>query len=203
MFDSSAPRGTVVCEHGGEQGWVAFAEGDLLMAELGAVRGHDALVAMLDWGDGRFDFQANADERLVQLADRKPLAVAILDAICSIDERDDARRGDDDSISGVDGSDASGTQGADGSVVSNGDASGSVGVSETGLTCLGPETVFSVDRALEESTRMVLGKVELAVLDLAKSGLMVRKIMEIVPDEKAAVYRALEELVESGVLELR
>jgi Tfp pilus assembly protein PilZ len=203
MFGSSAPRGTVVCEHGGEQGWVAFAEGDLLMAELGAVRGHDALVAMLDWGDGRFEFEANADEKLVQSADRKPLAAAILDAICSIDERDEARRGDDDSISGVDRSDASGTRGADGSVVSNGDASGSVGVSETGLTCLGPETVFSVDRALEESTRMVLGKVELAVLDLAKSGLMVRKIMEIVPDEKAAVYRALEELVESGVLELR
>jgi Tfp pilus assembly protein PilZ len=195
MFGSSAPRGTVVCEQGGEQGWIAFADGDLLAAELGALRGHDALVGMLDWADGRFEFEANADEKLVQSANRRPLEAAILGAICVIDERDETLRRDE-----VDQSDGDLADPADAGA--DVESLRSVAGSEVGPTRLGPDTVFGVDAVIEASTRMVLGKVELAVLDLAKSGFMVRKIVEVVPDDEMAVYRALEELVESGVLTL-
>jgi len=196
MFGSSAPRGTVVCERGGEQGWVAFADADLLVAELGAARGHDALVAMLDWADGRFEFEASVDDKLLASADRRPLAGAILSAVCAIDERDEAHRQGDDSPSALDAAEQTQVWPASPSLASDEG-------SEAGLASLGPETVFSVDAAIEESTRMLLGKFELSVLDLAKSGLMVRKIVEVVPDEDEVVYRALEELVESGVLRLR
>jgi hypothetical protein len=196
MFGSSAPRGTVVCEHGAEQGWVAFADADLLAAELGAVRGHDALVAMLDWADGRFEYEASVDEKLLRSRDRRPLAAAILGAVCAIDERDEARKRRKDGSSEVE--DAGQTHSESG-----GGSPNSVEGSTAGRTSLVPEAVLSVDAATEESTGMLLGKLELAVLDLAKSGLEVREIVQIVPDDDVVVYRALEELVESGVLKLR
>jgi hypothetical protein len=86
MFGSSAPRGTLVVEHHGEQGWVAFADGQLLGAEVGEVSGHDALVTMLGWGDGRFEFSATADEELIETAEPRPLAGAVFEAVCATDE---------------------------------------------------------------------------------------------------------------------
>lgn len=95
MFGASAPQGTLVVEHEGEQGWIAFADECLLGAELGRLEGHDALVAMLDWGDGHFRFEATADARLVESAPRKPLPGAVLAAVCALDEaaRDDDTAG--------------------------------------------------------------------------------------------------------------
>ena len=87
MFGSSAPQGTLIVERDGEQGWIAFADGQLLGAELGALSGHDALVAMLDWGDGRFQFEATADEQLVANAESRSLEAAVFEAVCALDER--------------------------------------------------------------------------------------------------------------------
>ncbi len=72
----------------GEQGWIAFAEGQLLGVEMGALTGHEALVALLDWADGRFEFEASADAKLVESAARRPLAGAVLEAVSAIDERE-------------------------------------------------------------------------------------------------------------------
>jgi Tfp pilus assembly protein PilZ len=188
MFGSSAPRGTVVCEWDGDQGWVAFADGSLLMAEVGALRGHEALVTMLDWPDGRFEFEANADENLVKTAERQPLTGAILEAVCAIDEREAANRT---------GGGASDDQDwAEQTVVMSSEKTPPT------LISIGPESVFAVNAELEESTRVVLGKIQEAVLDLAKSGVPVSKLLEIIPEDEATVYRALEELVESGILRL-
>ena len=96
MFGSSAPQGTLVVECDGEQGWIAFADSELLSAELGALQGHDALVAMLDWGEGRFRFEATADEQLVQNADRRPLDAAVFEAVCTLDERSNSTDEDED-----------------------------------------------------------------------------------------------------------
>ncbi len=90
MFGGSAPQGTVVVDRDGEQGWIAFAEGQFLGAELGLISGHPALAAMLDWGDGRFQFEATADKKLIESADRCSLEDAILKA-----EGDRAKDDDD------------------------------------------------------------------------------------------------------------
>lgn len=95
MFGSSAPQGTLILERDGEQGWIAFADGQLLGAELGALSGHDALVGMLDWGDGRFQFEATADERLVANAKARSLDAAVFEAVCALDERGHSGNDDD------------------------------------------------------------------------------------------------------------
>lgn len=87
MFGSTAPQGTLVVERDGEQGWIAFAGGQLLAAEIGSRSGHDALVSMLEWGDGRFQFEAAAEPKLLEKAQRSPLEGAVLKAMCELDER--------------------------------------------------------------------------------------------------------------------
>jgi Tfp pilus assembly protein PilZ len=95
MFGRSAPQGTVVVDRDGEQGWIAFADGQFLGAELGLISGHPALAAMLDWGDGRFQFEATADKKLIERAERCSLEAAILKASCALDEADRAKDEDD------------------------------------------------------------------------------------------------------------
>ena len=90
MFGCSALRGTLIVERDGEQGWIAFADAQMLAAELGALSGHDALVAMLDWGEGRFHFEATADEKLIEQAARRPLEAAVFEAARTLDERAEA-----------------------------------------------------------------------------------------------------------------
>ncbi|MAG30444.1 MAG: hypothetical protein CL908_06045 [Deltaproteobacteria bacterium] len=104
MFGCSAPCGTLVVEFDGEQGWVAFVDGQLVGAELGLMSGQEALVAMLDSGDGQFEFEANVDPKLVESAEPRPLAGAVLEAVCALDEmQGDAREAaDEDAQSGSD-----------------------------------------------------------------------------------------------------
>lgn len=198
MFGSSAPQGTVVCEADQEQGWVAFADGDLLAAALGPLSGQEALIAMLDWPEGRFEFVANVDEHLATstACDRRPLAGAILDAVCTIDEREAASNTDTEiSATGEDWGDMTFS-----AVTADPNAPSPF---EPRVIEFTDETSFSVNPNLEESMRSSLGKLQEAVLDLAKSGFRCRKIIEIVPEEPSDVFAALEELVEAGVLRVR
>ena len=183
MFGSSAPRGTVVVERDGEQGWVAFADGALLGAELGALEDHDALVAMLDWGDGRFAFEAVVDEMLVASADSRSLAGAILAAVCAVDERDKARS---DPTSGDDGVRLPSEAG--------------VGLA---LPCLEAGTRFEIVADRAQSLASSFDKIEEAVVDLARSGLPLAKLFEIIPEAAPRVQSAVEALVEAGVLRPR
>jgi hypothetical protein len=50
---------------------------------------------MLDWGDGRFQFEATADKKLIESAERCSLEGAILKAACVLDEGDRAKDEDD------------------------------------------------------------------------------------------------------------
>ncbi len=107
MFDSSAPLGTIVVDRDGEQGWIAFAQGQFLHAELGAAAGPDALVAMLDWGEGLFHFEATVDEKIVANATPRSLEGVVFEAMCALDERgrsdeqDDGDEEDDVCVVGV------------------------------------------------------------------------------------------------------
>ena len=191
MFGASAPRGTVVVERDGAQGFVAFADGTLLTAELGTLKDHEAMVAMLDWGDGHFDFQATVDEALLASTARRPLAGAILEAVCEIDERDqEAERGLSD---GTDTGDW-----AERTFVLN---------ESEEVVCepldFSPQMVFEFDPDAHSLAVSDHDKVEEAVLDLAKAGLPLAKLLEIIPEDDDAIYSALEGLVESGVLRPR
>ncbi len=186
MFGSSAPRGTLVVEHDGEQGWIAFADGALLAAELGSRSGHDALVTMLDWGDGRFEFEASADESLVANAARRPLEGAILEAVCAIDERASAASEpeEDDDWAGQT------------MVLSPEDRPRPRGA-------VGPDTTFTVVAEREVVVADALDKVEAAALDLLRSGVPLRKLSEIIPEGEERIQSAVEGLVEAGVLRPR
>ncbi len=170
MFGSTAPRGTLVVERDGEQGWIAFADAQLLGAELGALSGHDALVAMLDWGDGRFQFEATADTQLVASADARSIEAAVFKAVCALDER------------GKTGGDAD----------DNGDGDEAYLIASS--------TTFLVDPEQESASRSSLKKTEEAVLELAKAGMTMGKLEAIIPEPAETVQAALESLVEIGVL---
>jgi hypothetical protein len=198
MFGSSAPQGTLVVECDGEQGWIAFANGQLLRAELGALEGQDALVAMLDWGDGRFQFEASADPKLADVATGVPLAGALLEAVCALDERDKAE------VTQVAPSSESevGSVDPEQTLVFPSDEPSGAG-SESAIVEIGPETCFEVDAEQEELSVGTLDKTEEAVIDLARSGHTRARIAEIIPESEAEIQTAVEALVELGVLRVR
>ncbi len=89
MFGTSAPRGTVTLTRGAEEGYVAFENGMLRVARLGPLSGDDALLELMSWREGEFDFQARIDECEPE-GECIPLSGAILDAICRRDEIESA-----------------------------------------------------------------------------------------------------------------
>jgi len=176
MFGSSAPQGTLVVERDGEQGWVAFAKGHLLGAELGNLSDHEALVAMLGWGEGRFQFEASADPKLIASATACPLAGAVLKAVCALDEAAHDENSDSDIEFAIDG--------------------------DTGScsTSLEASTTFEVDLEQEEASRSSLDKTADAILELVKAGMSVGRVCAVIPEPEADIQSALESLVELGVL---
>ena len=191
MFGSSAREGTLVVEREGEQGWIAFAEEELLGAELGELEGQDALVAMLDWGDGRFQFEATADPTLLERAERRPLAAAVLAAVCALDElvRDEvACEEDEDEIVHEMAAD----EGCDVQEEAEILRPVAIGIVDS--------TTFEVDLEQEEASRSALDKTEEAVLDLARAGMPMEKLISIIPEAPEQVQAALEGLVDLGVL---
>lgn len=170
MFGGSAPQGTLVVDRDGEQGWVAFANGQLLGAELGALSGHDALVSMLDWGEGHFQFEASVDQDLIENASSTSLEGAVLEAMCALDEQ--ACESDDDQDD----------------------------EESEAVVVIDEATTFEVDVEQEESSRSSLGKIEEAVLELARAGMPIEKLKSIIPESAGEIQAALEGLIELGVL---
>jgi hypothetical protein len=171
MFAVAAKQGTVVVDHEGDQGWVAFAEGQLLAAVLGAKTGHDALVDMLDWSSGRFHFEASVDAKVLESAALRPLAAAVFEAVRILDERERDRN-----------------------------EATSSGAPATRKLLIRSDSIFDVDLEQEALARPSLDKVEEAVLDLAKSGMPVHRVKAIIPESDERIQSALECLVEMGVL---
>ncbi|MCR9096367.1 MAG: PilZ domain-containing protein [bacterium] len=177
MFGSSAPKGTLVVEYEGEQGWIAFAENQLLTAELGALSGKDALVAMLAWGEGDFQFEATVDEGLEARAEATPLHAAVLDAVCTLDEADqETSEADLDAAFGL---------GGEGPIAT-------IPVEDA--------TKFEIDFEQEELSRAALDKTEDAILELARAGMSVSQFCDVIPEAPEAIRASVMGLVEMGVL---
>jgi hypothetical protein len=85
MLGRSSPRGTLSATSGTEEGMLAFESGNLRYAVLGATRGLKALVRMLQWTQGSFEFHAHVDALEVEDAPMG-LEAALLEATRRLDE---------------------------------------------------------------------------------------------------------------------
>lgn len=223
MFCSSSPRGTLVVEQDGEQGFVAFEDSQLLAAELGAERGIDALVSLLDWGEGRFQFEATVVEALLANQERVPLMGALLEATRIADERNGTSASDEydeNEFTFGTSSEAPATFDTAEPLAPEADpepppsdANAQTTVMETPFLhdeesagappVWRPEMVFSVNTDREAAVRSGLGKVEEAVLDLAKAGMSLQKMLDIIPETPHRIQSALEILIDLSVLRAR
>jgi len=161
MFASTAPRGTIVLRRGEEEGLICF-EGNLMRTvRLGAATGMKALVRMLSWKEGSFEFHGTVEE--VDHPDPPfPLQAAVFDAVRQIDE---GRR-----------------------------EAGSFPLQARLVACHGGEA---------GTFDGVLSKVEEALLDLAHAGFTVQRALEVIPEPDSDIFRALQSLVDGGMIELR
>jgi hypothetical protein len=85
MFGKTTPSGTLTLRRGEDEAMVGFEGGLMRYARFGSSSSMKALVRLLDWTDGSFEFHA----RLEPLALRDaplPLDAALLDAACMMDE---------------------------------------------------------------------------------------------------------------------
>jgi hypothetical protein len=85
MLGRSSPQGTLSATSGEEEGVLAFEAGNLRYARLGATRGLKALVRMLQWTSGSFEFHAQVDALDVEDEPMR-LEAALLEATRMLDE---------------------------------------------------------------------------------------------------------------------
>jgi hypothetical protein len=155
MF-GNAGQGTLIFHRGEDEASVVFQGGMLRYARQGAATGMKALVRMLAWREGSFEFHTRLDP--VPHAEAPlPLEAALLDAVRMIDEagRIDLRRFPLDAMPCVTGAPSD----------------------------------------LE-------GKTALAVLDLARAGFSVQRILDVIPEPDPEIYLALDRLLDAGAISL-
>jgi hypothetical protein len=85
MFANTARRGTIYLRHAQEEGLISFDSGVMRVARIGPVTGMKALIRMLRWEDGTFEFQT-AVEASNDGDPPLPLEAALLEATRNIDE---------------------------------------------------------------------------------------------------------------------
>lgn len=93
MFATTAPRGTLVLRCGEEEGSIGFDSGLMHYARIDNLTGMKALVRLLAWRAGSFEFHSHVEDRSTP-EPPFPLEAAIFDAVRQIDEgaRVDATR---------------------------------------------------------------------------------------------------------------
>jgi Tfp pilus assembly protein PilZ len=158
MFATTAPEGSVILRSGSEEGTIVFQGGLLRSARIGTLVGMKALVRMLAWSEGSFEFQASVEDGDVTGAPL-PLEAALLDAARQLDEggRVDATR-----------------------------------FPLHAKLAIGPQAPGGRD----------LSKVEAAVLDLARVGFSVERVLEVIPEPDPEILRALDALSDEDLVEL-
>jgi hypothetical protein len=160
MFGGTAPAGTLVLRKGEDEGVIGFENRLLRYARLGTATGMKALVRLLSWQDGTFEFFARlepADEMEAPL----PLEAAIFEAVREIDEANRVDRSRLPSDSRV---------------------------------------LVAPDAAAPQLGQDPLSKVEEAVLDLARAGFTVQRIIDVIPEADPQILRALESLADRGIV---
>jgi Tfp pilus assembly protein PilZ len=160
MFGSTANEGTLVLTDGEHEGVIGFEAQLLRDVRLGSATGMKALVRLLSWQNGSFEFFTRL-ERNDLSEPPLPLEAALFEAVRQIDE-----------IKRIDRSRLP----ADATVAVDNDA---------GEPQLGQDS---------------LCKVEAAVIDLARAGFTVQRIIDVIPEADLEILRALESLADRSVI---
>jgi len=158
MFATTSREGTLTLTRGEQVGVVGFEGGLLRGARLGTATGMKALIRLVSWQHGNFEFHANA------LGDESaeaplPLDAAMLEAVRQLDE---LRRIDRSRFPGT-------------------------------------ARVRLVEGA-DSDPADPPSKAESAVIDLARAGFSVERIVEVIPEPDPEIYRAFENLVDRGAI---
>ena len=146
-------------------------------ARLGQLGLSRALLAMLAWNEGRFEFEATVDEGLAERATPMPLGAAVRDAVRALD--------------------------ASGQVQVEAGQEAAFGLDESGAVAKIPvvdATTFQIDFEQLEFSRSVLDKTEDAILELARAGMSVAQFCDVIPEEPDVIRASIMGLVEMGVL---
>jgi Tfp pilus assembly protein PilZ len=85
MFMNSVPTGTLTLQQSQQEGVIGFEDGMLCFARLGAASGLKALVRLMSWTEGRFEFHASLDS-VEEREPPIPLEAALFEAVRIIDE---------------------------------------------------------------------------------------------------------------------
>jgi hypothetical protein len=85
MFMNSVPTGTLTLQRDQQEGVIGFEEGMLCFARIGAASGLKALVRLMTWTEGRFEFHASLDS-VEEREPPVPLEAALFEAVRIIDE---------------------------------------------------------------------------------------------------------------------
>jgi hypothetical protein len=86
MFAALARQGTLTVTSGVEEGVVAFADGQLVSAQVGSVAGVKALARIFAWREGFFEFRASVDAGAAGDGASGPMEGVILEALRLLDE---------------------------------------------------------------------------------------------------------------------
>jgi hypothetical protein len=154
MFGTASQTGTLIFHRGEEEASVGFQGGMMCYARLGAITGMKALVRMLSWREGSFEFHTRLDP-VPHPEAPFPLEAALLDAVRMIDEgrRIDLRR----------------------------------------------FPLEAKPRVIETPSELE-GKTVEAVLDLARAGFSVQRILDVIPDPDPEIYAVLAQLLDAGAI---
>jgi type IV pilus assembly protein PilZ len=85
MFLFTVPTGTLTLQDGEREGVIGFEDGMLCFVRLGSASGMKALIRLLGWTQGRFEFHATLDA-VEEREPPVPLEAALLDASRLLDE---------------------------------------------------------------------------------------------------------------------
>ena len=156
MFGTASQTGTLIFHRKEEEASVGFQGGMMCYARLGAATGMKALVRMLSWREGNFEFHTRLDP-VPHPEAPLPLEAALLDAVRMIDEgrRIDLRR-----------------------------------------------FPLEAKPRVTETTGGLEGKTVEAVLDLARAGFSVQRILDVIPDPDPEIYAVLAQLLDAGAISL-
>ena len=157
MFATSAREGTLTLKRAEQEGAVCFEGGLLRFVRLGTITGMKALIRLLAWQHGSFEFHARLETGEGSEAPL-PLDAALLEATRQLDE------------------------------MTRVDRTSFPGEAQVHL----PD---DADASAEPSS-----KVEEAILDLARAGFSVQRIVEVIPEPDPDIYRAFALLAERGAI---
>jgi hypothetical protein len=155
MFATSTRQGTLALQRGEVEGLIGFDGGRMQFVKMGSASGMKALVRLMSWDEGSFEFHARLDP-IDQMEAPIPVDAALLEAMRLVDE---GRLMDPERFP----ADARPT----------------------------------IHDAADDGDH---SKVEDAVLDLARAGFTVQRIVDVIPEPDPEIYRALENLTDGGVL---